>query len=219
MVRDQASELTVASLRQLLAFVIVAALAVSLWMLTASEPSAVREAGFWFEDVAFASARLGGPLTPADVAVIDRVARLELARAFDGLQLTVSSRRAARYRLVVVQELRDLRFRRPVGVAGASRAVPGLGGRGAVSFDFLANGAVANAPAGASRGAIVDAIGRGIGRAAVHELTHQLLPKVPIHDTRDVASYEFSSAARREQYYGDMHWDVARPLLLAQEGR
>ena len=57
------------------------------------------------------------------------------------------------------------------------------------------------------------AIGRGIGGAAVHELTHQLLPRAPIHDSRDPASYEYRSAARAEQYYGTLRWDIARPLL------
>ena len=98
-------------------------------------------------------------------------------------------------------------------VVCASHAVPGLGGRGEVSFDFLAGGATAMAPEQATRAAIVAAIGRGIGRTAVHEFTHQLLPQAPIHDSRDVRSYEFDSAARREQYFGELHWDLARPLL------
>jgi hypothetical protein len=198
---------------QLSVVAVVGLLMAGAWRIASPAAPPLREAGFWFEDVAFASARLGGRLTPSDVATVEAVARLELARAFDGLDVTISSRRTARYQLVVVQELQDLRFRRQVGVAGASRAVPGLGGRGAVSFDFLANGAVANAPSGAGRGAVIEAIGRGVGRAAVHELTHQLLPKAPIHDSTDVGSYEFASAARREQYYGDMHWGFVRPLL------
>jgi len=41
----------------------------------------------------------------------------------------------------------------------------------------------------------------------------------PIHDSRDVRSYEFDSAARREQYFGEMHWDLARPLLVARLSR
>lgn len=208
-----------ASRRQLSVVAVVGLLMAAAWMTLAPSSSPIREAGFWFEEVSFTSADLGGALTPADVAIIDGVARTELSRAFDGLHVTISDRRTARYQIVVVQELRDLRFRRQVGVAGASRAVPGLGGRGAVSFDVLANGAVANAPPGSRRGEIVEAIGRGIGRAAVHELTHQLLPKAPIHDSTDVGAYEFASAGRREQYYGDMHWDLARPLLLAQAGR
>ena len=66
---------------------------------------------------------------------------------------------------------------------------------------------------------LVAAIGRGIGRTAVHEFTHQLLPRAPIHDSRDEESYEFASAARRAQYFGPMHWDLARPLLLERMTR
>jgi hypothetical protein len=91
--------------------------------------------------------------------------------------------------------------------------MPGLGGNSSVSFLFLASGAVAYAPPGASRREIIDAIGRGIGRTAAHELAHLLLPQRPIHDSTDVRSYEFDSAARREQYYGEMHWALARPWL------
>ena len=72
------------------------------------------------------------------------------------------------------------------------------------------------APEQATRAAIVAAIGRGIGRTAVHEFTHQLLPQAPIHDSQDVRSYEYDSAARREQYFGEMHWALARPLLEAR---
>ena len=54
--------------------------------------------------------------------------------------------------------------------------------------------------------------------SAVHELTHQLLPQAPIHDRRDIRSYEYDSAARREQYFGEMRWDLARPLLMARLG-
>ena len=82
-----------------------------------------------------------------------------------------------------------------------------------MSFFLLASGAMASAPESADRAAIVAAIGRGVGRAAVHEFVHQLLPKAPIHDSRDVQSYEYAFASRREQYYGEMRWNLARPLL------
>jgi hypothetical protein len=170
-------------------------------------------AGFWFEEVTFDSARLGSPLTPDEIATIESVARAELREAFRGLAITISERRDARYRLAVVQEVLDLRFRRPVGVAGQSRGISGFGGSGNVSFDFLANGAMAWAPDDAPRAALVAAIGRGIGRTAVHEFTHQILPTAPIHASRDEESYEFQSAARRAQYFGPMRWDLAWPLL------
>ena len=158
-------------------------------------------------------------MTTADLAAVEDVARGELARAFAGLPIRVTARRDATYRVRVVQAVHDPRMRGRWGVAGASHAVPGLGGRGEVSFDFLAGGATAMAPEQATRAAIVAAIGRGIGRTAVHEFTHQLLPQAPIHDSRDVRSYEFDSAARREQYFGEMHWDLARPLLVARLSR
>jgi hypothetical protein len=176
------------------------------------------EAGIWFEPVRFESIRLGDPLTPDEIAIIDAVVRDELRHAFRGLPITISDRRDARYTLSVVQQVSDLRFRRPVGVAGQSRGITGLGGTGTISFDFLANGAMAWAPEDASRSALVQAIGRGIGRTAVHEFTHQILPRAPIHGSRDDSSYEFASAARVAQYYGPMHWDFARPLLEQQLG-
>jgi hypothetical protein len=189
------------------------------YVLTASRSRrASIEAGFWFEDVAFESLRLGGPLTAAEIATVESVARAELRQAFAGLPIAVSSRRDARYTLRVVQEVRDLRFKRPVGVAGQSRGIAGFGGSGSVSFDFLANGAMAWAPDGADRTELVAAIGRGIGRTAVHEFTHQLLPTAPIHDSRDDQSYEYQSAARRAQYFGPMRWDLARPLLQQKTG-
>jgi len=74
------------------------------------------------------------------------------------------------------------------------------------------------APDDADRAALVAAIGRGVGRTAVHEFTHQLLPRAPIHDSRDEQSYEFRSAARSAQYFGPMRWDLARPMLQRRLG-
>ena len=137
-------------------------------------------------------------MTTADLAAIEDVARGELARAFAGLPIRVTARRDATYRVRVVQAVHDPRMRGRWGVAGASYAVPGLGGQGEVSFDFLAGGATAQAPEQATRADIVAAIGRGIGRTAVHELTHQLLPQAPIHDSRGRAQLRvrFRGAAR-----------------------
>jgi hypothetical protein len=192
--------------------ILIAGAAAYLFATARSRPVSI-EAGIWFEPVAFESNRLGSPLTAAEIATIEFVARGELRDAFRGLPVSISRRRDARYTLRVVQEVRDLRFRRPVGVAGQSRGIAGFGGSGSVSFDFLANGAMAWAPDDAGRAELVAAIGRGIGRTAVHEFTHQILPTAPIHDSRDDQSYEYTSAARRAQYYGPMHWDLAWPLL------
>lgn len=183
---------------------------------TASRPI---EAGFWFDEVTFDSARLGSPLTQDEIGAVESVARAELADAFRGLPIVFTDRRDARYTIRVEQEVLDPRFKRPVGVAGQSRGIAGFGGSGSVSFDFLANGAMSYAPDDADRATLVAAIGRGIGRTAVHEFTHQLLPTAAIHDSRDDQSYEFRSAARRPQYYGPMHWDFARRLLYERMAR
>jgi hypothetical protein len=184
-----------------------------LWYLTSRTEPRVAEAGFWFEPVTFESPRLDGAVTPHDLKTIRRVARGELASAFADLRVRLSESPSARYRVRVVQQLLDRRFRREVAIAGESRAIPGLGGSGAVSFYFLASGAIASASARDDRAALIEAIGRGVGRAAVHEFVHQFLPSAPIHDSRDVGSYEYASAARREQYFGEMRWGLARPLL------
>jgi hypothetical protein len=192
---------------------------VTAWTLMERSQPAVVEAGFWFERVTFRSATLGGAMTGADLARVEDVARGEVTRAFAGLPIRVSARRDALYRVRVVQAVHDPRLRGRWGVAGASHAVPGLGGQGEVSFEFLAGGATALSSEQATRTEILAAIGRGIGRTAVHELTHQLLPLAPIHDSRDVRSYEYDSAARREQYFGEMRWDLAWPLLVSRLSR
>jgi hypothetical protein len=176
-------------------------------------------AGFWFEPVEYQSTRLGGALTGADLQTIASVARSEISQAFDGLNVTLSDRREARYRVRVVQELRDQRMHRFTWVAGASRAMAGFGGTGFVNFSFLASGAMVYSAEDATRAELIAAIGRGVGRAAVHEFTHQFLPKAEIHATRDRQSYEYASATRPEQYGGDMRWSVAHPLLMARVGR
>jgi hypothetical protein len=99
-----------------------------------------------------------------------------------------------------------------------SRAIAGIGGQGAVNFQLLANSAIAYSPDDAGRTTMIAAIGRGIGRAAAHEFAHQFLGAAPIHDSKDIQSYEYRSADRREQYYGDMHWDIARPWLQKRLG-
>jgi hypothetical protein len=176
------------------------------------------EAGFWFESVSFSSPRVGGRLTEAHLETVRSIATSELTNAFAGLRINFSQRQDASFRVRVVQELWDPRFRRRIAVAGQSRAVSGFAGDGAVSFDFLASGATTFASADLDAAAIVVGIGRGIGRAAVHEFVHQLLPRVPIDGSKDVESYEHGSAARREQYYGPMHWDLAWPLLQKRIG-
>jgi hypothetical protein len=174
--------------------------------------------GFWFDPVTYSSSGLGGRLTHEDLTTIEVTARSELRRAFEGLQILVGVEKTARYRVRVVQHLSDPRFRGDIGVAGASTGVSWFGGNGAVNFSFLAAGAESFAPPDAERAAIVTAIGRGVGRAAVHEFVHQLLGTARYDRTLDRQSYEFGSADRPEQYWGELHWAEAWPALRRRFG-
>ena len=172
------------------------------------------ELGFWLEPLSFDSPRIGAPISQAEYEVIEKVARAEIAAAFEDYDVTVTANRQARYRVIVVPHLRDNRLLRRSGTyAGESRAVAGFGGSGAVSFEFVANGAMVFAPDDASRATIVESIGRGVGRVAIHEFLHQLLPKFAVHDSKDRESYEGNSPALIEGYFGDLHWDIAAPEL------
>lgn len=188
----------------------------STWLLAARSPVRTIDAALWFEPIAFASRDLDGSITAADLAVIDAVARAEIRAAFAGLRFALSERRDAAFRIRVAPHVRDPRFRSTVEVAGASWPFAG-GGHGAVSFAFLASGALAQTPPGADRATRIEAIGRGIGRSAVHELAHQLLPAGPMHGA-DADSYEYDSASRASQYFGALHWDVAWPVLQQRFG-
>jgi hypothetical protein len=180
-------------------------------------------AGFWFDPVTYDGSepmadRLGGPISDAEMQTVESIARAEITRAFAGLRLAFSNHRDATYRIRVVQRLRNPMAPRGPTSSGESRRIAGIGGQGAVNFQLLSNSAIAYAPAGADREAMIAAIGRGIGRAAVHEYAHLFLGAFPIHDSKDVQSYEYASADRREQYYGDMHWDIAGPVLEQKFG-
>ena len=184
------------------------------WVLWLNARSAGRslEAGFWFEPLHYRSSAIGGAVTAQDLETIASIARAEVLHAFAGLPVGISDRRDATYRVRVVEGLTNPMFRSDIEIAGQSRAVSGFGGEGAVSFRLIAGHAIGYAPPGADRADIIAAIGRGIGRSAVHEFAHQFLPTAPIHG-RDRQSYEFDSASRREQYDGEMHWDIAWPML------
>ena len=184
------------------------------WVLWLNARSAGRslDAGFWFEPLNYDSSALGEPVTAQDLKTIGAIARAEVVSAFAGLPVMISDRHDATYRVRVVEGLTNPMFRSDIEIAGQSRAVSGFGGEGAVSFGLIAGHAIGFAPPGADRATIIAAIGRGIGRSAVHEFAHQFLPTAQIHG-RDRGSYEFDSASRREQYYGDLHWDIAWPML------
>ena len=188
------------------------------WLAMAGAQCRPVEAGFWFEEVAFSSTKLGGPITPQEMDTIGSIALAEIRNAFAGLNITFTERRDTAYRVRVVQELRDQRFRRLVYIPAESRAASGLGGQGIVSYSWLASSAVVYALEDAYRATMIQAFERGIGRPAVLEYVHVLLPHVPIHDSTDIRSYEYHSAARREQYFGDMRWSLAEPLLQERLG-
>jgi len=172
------------------------------------------ELGFWLEPQSYQSPRIGDPITPGEYAMIDRVARAEITEAFKAYDVALTSNRSARFKVQVAPELKDMRYLRRSGTyAGESRAVAGFGGSGSVNFEFVANGAMVFAPEHANRVTVIEALGRGIGRVAIHEFLHQLLPKLPIHDSKDPRSYEGNTAAITEGYFGELHWDIAKPWL------
>ena len=171
------------------------------------------ELGFWIDPQTYQSPRIGDPITPGEYAIIDKVARAEIATAFKDFDVTITSNKDARYKVAVLEWLRDQKLIRGGTYAGESRAVAGFGGSGAVNFVYVANGAMVFAPEYASRAEVIDAIGRGIGRVAIHEFLHQLLPKAAIDGSPDPRSYEGNTAAMAEGYFGEVHWDIARPWL------
>ena len=178
-------------------------------------------AGLWFEDIptedttAFAD-DLGHPITSTDLRRIEEVALAELRHAFANTRLVVAASQSATYHVRVVRQLAG-GLRAPIPLAGASRPIPGGRGVGAVNFFVLAGSAIHYAPAGAARETIIEAIGRGIGRSAAHEIAHQILGTYPLHATTDRRSYEYEDV-RREHFYGDLHWGVARERLQARIG-
>ena len=178
----------------------------------------VAEGGFWFDHVTFELPKgdigaLGGPIAGPEQDAIRAIAESELRTAYADTRIRFSANHDAFDRVVVIQDFDDSL------AAGASRVLPPLGGRGAVSFFKLAHMAIRYAAPHATRSAMIEGIGRGIGRSAAHEFAHQFLPNVNIHASQDDDSYEYASSDREAQYYGPMHWDIARPALLKNFGR
>jgi len=178
-------------------------------------------AGFWFEANACAipeDATATFPSLNADeVASIQQRARGELEHAFSGVRIHVSEDRTAFWRVQVMASL-PARAHSALPKAGESVALGILGGTGAVGFDLVALNAIRYAPEGASRQTIVDGIGRGVGRVAIHEFAHQILGTTDIHNADDQDSYEYPTPDRPSQYYGDLHWTHAWPLLQKRLG-
>jgi hypothetical protein len=178
-------------------------------------------AGFWFADGALTlpdvANRLGGPLTDAEAESIKGSARAELARAFEGLAIAFTESDEAFWRVAVMRSLPP-RDHMALPHAGESLAMGFMGGSGAVDFEFVAYQAVHYAAPGAPRTAVVEGIGRGVGRVAIHEFMHQILGNAIAHNDRDVNSYEYGNPERQSQYYGDLHWTTALPLLRQKLG-
>jgi hypothetical protein len=188
------------------------------------------DAGFWWADTplllsADDAVKVGGPLTAAELESIEAISRDEVRRAYADLRINITDRRGAFWRVAVVgSPLTTTRNRTtyPFSFAGESRVFGPLGGSGSVAFAILAHNAIEYAPPGAARRQIVDGIGRGIGRAAVHEFAHQALglDNVSFVDNRtDPDSYEYANADRRSQYYGELRWTTAWPVLVQKFGR
>ena len=192
--------------------------------------SATIAAGFWWGDTplllsADDARKVGGPLTADELRSIEAISRHEVQRAYAGLRISITDRRQAFWRVAVVAAPLTVTRNRttyPFSCAGQSRVFGPLGGSGSVAFAILAHNAIEYAPAGASRPQIVEGIGKGIGRAAVHEFAHQALglDNLSFLDNRtDPDSYEYGNADRRSQYYGELTWTTAWPVLLEKFGR
>jgi hypothetical protein len=167
---------------------------------------------------------LQSPLTPAELSVIKRLAHAELERAFSGLPVAINDSRRGFWRVRVVPTFvppRSIngRGRAVIPTAGASYGFGPLGGGAFLNFNTIVVNAHRYAAPGSSRQEIIHGAGRGLGRAAVHELAHMMLPGVPIDLRTDKNRYEYFSADRASQYYGELHWGAALPLLQQKIGR
>jgi hypothetical protein len=192
--------------------------------------SATIDAGFWWADTPFVlsaddAVKIGGPLTGDELKSIEDTSRDEVRRAYADLRINITDRRRAFWRVAVVGAPLTVTRNRttyPFSFAGESRVFGPLGGSGSVAFAMLAHNAIEYAPPDASRRQIVDGIGRGIGRAAVHEFAHQALglDNLGHLDNRtDEDSYEYANADRASQYYGELRWTTAWPMLVQKFGR
>jgi hypothetical protein len=204
----------------------IAAAGVAAILCTASScraPRTVSEAGFWYDDFPFTfsesvTAALGGPLSGAEIDTIKRISRDELTRAFSGLEIIVTDSRQAFWTIRVEQSL----VRRPgqkLPNAGETFAMGLMGGRSVVDFTEVVMAAIAHTPPGSPRQARIDGIARGIGRVAAHELAHAILGAGGSMDNRtDERSYEYFTHNRPSQFYGELHWAGAWPLLVERVG-
>jgi len=157
------------------------------------------------------------------MATIRQLSRAEVERALADLRINVTENRNAFWRVSVVGTTRiNPTFKYPFAAAGESHVFGPLGSWGSVGFLILAHNAIEYAPPSASRQDIVAGIGRGVGRAAVHEFAHQVLGVdnlTNIDNRTDDTSYEYGNADRPSQYYGELRWTTAWPVLRQKFGR
>ena len=204
----------------LAAVVIVAILCVAVAWRTSHTVLVV---GFWFEEFPFvvsegATAALGGPLTDEEIATIKRIARDELTHAFAGLKVRFSDSPRA-FWTVRVRHSFERRRGQKLPSAGETFLMGPLGARSAVNFTEVLMAAIAHAPPGTTHRILVEGIGRGIGRTAAHELAHAILGvNGPMDNRTDAQSYEYFTHNRPSQYYGELHWARAWPVLLERVG-
>ena len=187
------------------------------------------DAGFWWADAPFRlsagdAVKIGGALTADELMSIQSVSRAEVRRAYADLRINITDQRQAFWRVAVIAAPLTVTRNRttyPFSFAGESRVFGPLGGSGSVAFAILAHNAIEYAPAHTPRPQIIAAIGRGIGRAAVHEFAHQALGLANLSalDNRtDPDSFEYGNADRASQYYGELRWTMAWPVLREKFG-
>jgi hypothetical protein len=177
---------------------------------------------FWYDEFPFTfsapvTAALGGAITASEVKAIKQISRGELTRAFSGLKVTFTDRREAPW-TVGVQLALERRKGQKLPNAGETFAMGPLGARSLVDFTEVLMAAIAHAPAGTTRQQLVAGIGRGVGRVAVHELAHGILGAGAMDNQTDDHSYEYFTHNRPSQFYGELHWARAWPVLVERVG-
>lgn len=177
---------------------------------------------FWYDDFPFTfsapvTAAIGGALTASEVNAIKQISRDELTRAFSGLKVTFTDSREVPW-TVGVQLALERREGQKLPNAGETFAMGPLGARSLVDFTEVLMAAIAHAPPGTTREQLVTGIGRGVGRVSVHELAHGILGAGAMDNQTDDHSYEYFTHNRSSQYYSELHWARAWPLLIERVG-
>jgi hypothetical protein len=180
------------------------------------------DVGFWYEEFPFTfspavTAVLGGPLTASEIDAIKQLSRDELTHAFSGLKVRFRDGREARWTITVQLAIQRRKGQR-LPNAGETFAMGPLGARSVIDFTEVLMAAIAHAPAGIARQQLVEGIGRGAGRVAVHELAHGILGAGAMDNQTDDHSYEYFTHNRPSQYYGELHWARAWPVLVERVG-